>query len=90
MIDWRYSRINRALLTALQPIRRTEPDSNLIKQVEQVTTFVLEGPARRFGRIRSIEITGAGSDPRVSNLAIIGLADFSLQKTAKTAGSGRG
>jgi hypothetical protein len=67
MIDWRYARINRALLTALQPIRRTEPDLNLVKQVEQVTTFVLEGPAGRFARIRSIEITGGGSDPRVSN-----------------------
>ena len=33
---------------------------------------------------------GGGSDPRISNLAIIGLADISLQKTAKTARSGRG
>ena len=39
--------------------RRTEPDLDLIKQVEQVTTLVLEGLARRFARIRSIEITGA-------------------------------
>ena len=36
----------------------TEPDLVLIKQVEQVTTFVLEGP-RRFARIRSIGITDA-------------------------------
>ena len=35
-----------------------EPDLVLIKQVEQVTTFVLEGP-RRFARIRSIGITDA-------------------------------
>ena len=38
---------------------RTEPDLDLIKQVEQVTTLVLEGPARRFARIRSIGITDA-------------------------------
>jgi hypothetical protein len=57
--DWRYSGIRRALLSAFQPIGRTEPDLNLIKQVEQVTSLVLEGPARRFARIRSIEITGA-------------------------------
>jgi hypothetical protein len=37
------------------PIGRTEPDLNLIKQVQQVTALVLEGPARRFARIRSIE-----------------------------------
>jgi|SRR5271155_770357 len=61
MADWRYYRIRRALLTALQPIGITEPDLDLIKQVEQVTTFVLEGPARRFARIRSIEITGAAA-----------------------------
>jgi hypothetical protein len=58
MADWRYYRIRRALLTALQPIGRTEPDLDLIKQMEQVTKLVLEGPARRFARIRSIEITG--------------------------------
>jgi hypothetical protein len=39
--------------------------------------------------MRSIETTGV-SDPRISNLAIIGLADISLQKTAQTARSGRG
>jgi hypothetical protein len=33
-------------LTALQRVRKTEPDLHLIKQVEQVTTLVLEGPAR--------------------------------------------
>jgi hypothetical protein len=32
--------------------------------------------------------SGDNSDPHISNLAIIGLADISLQKTAKTAGSG--
>jgi hypothetical protein len=40
--------------TVLQPIGRPEPDLDLIKQVEQVTMFVLEGPTRRFARIRSI------------------------------------
>jgi hypothetical protein len=86
MADWRYSRIRRALLSALQPIGRIEPDLNLIKQVEQVTALVLKGPARRF----AIEITGAAVI-RVSPIrGIIGLADISLQKTAKTAGSGEG
>lgn len=86
MADWRYSRIRRALLSALQPIGRIEPDLNLIKQVEQVTALVLKGPARRF----AIEIMGAAVI-RVSPIqGIIGLADISLQKTAKTAGSGRG
>jgi hypothetical protein len=37
----------------------TEPDLVLIKQVEQVTTFALEGPARRFARIRSIGLADA-------------------------------
>ena len=34
----------------------TQPNLHLIKQVEQVTMLGLEGPARRFARIRSIEI----------------------------------
>jgi hypothetical protein len=34
----------------------TKPDLHLIKQVEQVTMLGLEGPARRFARIRSMEI----------------------------------
>jgi hypothetical protein len=59
MADWRYSRIRRAVLSALQPNGGTEPDLNLIKQVEQVTSLVLGRMARRFARIRSIEITGA-------------------------------
>jgi hypothetical protein len=32
--------------------------------------------------------SGDNSDPRISNLAIIGSADISLQKIAKTARSG--
>jgi hypothetical protein len=43
MADWRYRR-GRTLLTAFQPIERTEPDLDLIKQVEQVTMLVSEGP----------------------------------------------
>ena len=42
----------------LQPVGRTKPDLDLIKQVEQVTTLFLESPARRFAGIRSIGITG--------------------------------
>ena len=37
----------------------TGPDLVLIKQEEQVTTFVLEGAARRFAGIRSIGIADA-------------------------------
>jgi hypothetical protein len=33
-----------------------KPDLHLIKQVEQVTMLGLEGPARRFARIRRMEI----------------------------------
>jgi hypothetical protein len=46
----RYYRIRRALLTALQPIGRTEPDLDLIKQVEQVATLGLEGPGLALRR----------------------------------------
>jgi hypothetical protein len=38
---------------------RTEPDLHLIKQVEQVTTSGLEGPAWRFAGIPSVGITDA-------------------------------
>src|SRR5262245_57014973 len=67
MADWRCHPIGRALLMSLQPIRRTGPDLDLVKQVEQVTALVLEGPARRFARIGSIEITGR-SDLLISQL----------------------
>jgi hypothetical protein len=36
----------------------TQPDLDLIKQVEQVTNLVFEEAARHFARIRSIGITG--------------------------------
>jgi hypothetical protein len=36
----------------------TQPDLHLIKQVEQETMLGLEGPARRFATIRSMEIRG--------------------------------
>jgi hypothetical protein len=35
---------------------KTQPDLHLIKQVEQVTMLGLEGPARRFAGIRSMDI----------------------------------
>jgi len=37
----------------------TEPDLDLIKQVEQVTRLALEGPAPRFAGIPRVGITGA-------------------------------
>jgi hypothetical protein len=58
----------------------TEPDLVLIKQEEQVTTFVLEGPARRFARIRSIGLAERGRSPRISDLATTALAVIWLQK----------
>jgi hypothetical protein len=45
--------------TARRAVKRTEPDLHLIKQVEQVTTLVLEALARRFAWIRSIGTLGA-------------------------------
>ena len=64
-----------------------EPDLHLIKQVEQVTRLGLEAPPALlpgFGAGKS----GDDDDPHISNLAIIGSADISLQKTAKTARNG--
>jgi hypothetical protein len=55
----RYYRIHRAVLAVLQPIGRTEPDLDLIKQAEQVTISVLEGPARRFAGILSVGVADA-------------------------------
>ena len=43
----------------LQSAGRTKPDLDLIKQVEQVTTLPLEGPAPRFAVIRGTGIHGA-------------------------------
>jgi hypothetical protein len=48
-----------------------EPDLHLIKQVEQVTTLALEGPARRFARVPGIGIPGACRGPLISDLTII-------------------
>ena len=54
MADYRFN-IDIAPPTVL----RTEPDLHLLKQVEQVTKFALEGPPRRFTRLPSMGITGA-------------------------------
>ena len=62
--------------------RRAEPDLDLIKQVEQVATLVLEGPARRFARFGA-RGSRSGSDPRISNLSIISLADISAAKNSE-------
>ena len=45
-----------------------------------MTTFVLEGPARRFARIRSIGIADAIEVLRISDLATTALAVIWLQK----------
>ena len=48
----------------------TEPDLDLIKEVEQVTRLVLEGPARPFAWIPSVGITDAVA---ITELAVIWL-----------------
>jgi hypothetical protein len=66
---------------------KTKPDLHLIKQVEQVTGLRLEAPPAvlpGFGAGKS----GEDDDPHICNLAIIGSADISLQKTTRTARSG--
>jgi hypothetical protein len=45
--------------TAGRAVGRTEPDVHLIKQVEQVTTSALGGPAWRFARVPSMGVTDA-------------------------------
>ena len=44
-------------------VERSEPDLDLIKQVEQVTTLVSGAPARRFARLQSTGIRRGGRDP---------------------------
>jgi hypothetical protein len=65
--------------------RTTEPDLDLIKQVEQVATLVLKGPARRVLPYSEHGYHGAVVIPRIADLPMISFADISLQKTAKTA-----
>ena len=65
---------------------KTEPDLDLIKQVEQVTTSDLEGPAWRFAGIPSVGITHA-----VEVLVfLIGNYSIGCYLAAKTARNGRG
>src|SRR5580704_9132032 len=58
---------------------RTEPDVHLLKQVEQVTILVLEGPARRFAQ-DSEHGDHRAAEVLVFITAIVGLAVISLQK----------
>jgi hypothetical protein len=51
--------LQKTVKTATRVGGRTEPDLDLIKQVEQVTTSDLEGPAWRFPGIPSVGITHA-------------------------------
>src|SRR3954468_10537771 len=62
-----------------------EPDLDL----EQVAALRLEGPSRALPEFRSMGTPG-DRDSLVAVLSMIGFADISLQKTAKTARSGRG
>ena len=61
---------------------------HLIKQVEQVTMLGLEGPPGALPGFGAWKL-GDNSDLHISDLAILGLADISLQKTARTARSGQ-
>jgi hypothetical protein len=71
--------------TAGRAAGRTKPDLHLIKQVEQVTTFVLAGACQDSDHRMKRGGRGCG----IFNLTIIWFADVSLQKTAKTARSYR-
>ena len=51
--------LQKTVKTATRVGERTEPDLDLIKQVEQVTRSVLERPARRFAEIPSVGMTDA-------------------------------
>jgi len=51
--------LQKTVKTATRVGERTEPDLDLIKQVEQVTTSDLEGPAWRFAGIPRVGITYA-------------------------------
>jgi hypothetical protein len=70
-------------------IGRTEPDTHLLKQVEQVTTSVW-GRTDLAVRQNPDQGDHRGGRRSVFYLAIIDLADISLQKTAKTARRGWG
>jgi hypothetical protein len=59
---------------------RTEPDLDLIKQVEQVTISALERPAWRFAAISERGDQRRGQSPRISDLAITALTVVRLQK----------
>ena len=49
--------LQKTVKTAKRVGGRTEPNLDLIKQVEQVTTSDLKGPAWRFAGIPSVGIT---------------------------------
>ena len=68
-------------------MEETAPDLDVIKQVEQVTTFGLAG-VRRDSEHR--DQRAGGRDCGIFNLLNIWFADVSLQKTAKTARSANG
>jgi hypothetical protein len=58
----------------------TEPDLDLIKQVEHVTISALERPAWRFAAISERGDQRRGQSPRISDLAITALTVVWLQK----------
>jgi hypothetical protein len=72
--------LQKTVKTATRVGGRTEPDLDLIKQVEQVTTSDLEGPAWRFAGIPSVGITHAVEVLVFSDFAIPELAIIWLQK----------
>ena len=76
----RLYRFCQAPRTVPRCVGRTEPDLDLIKQVEQVTTSDLEGPGLALRRNSKRGDHTRGRSPRISDLAITGLAVIWLQK----------
>ena len=73
--------LQKTVKTATRVGGRTEPDLDLMKQVEQVTTSDLEGPGRRFAGIPKRGDHTRGRSPRISDLAITELAVIWLQNS---------
>jgi len=66
--------------TVLQSLERTEPDLDLKKEVEQVTTSGFGGTGLALRLDSERRDHGRGMSPRISDLAITSMAVIWLQK----------